>query len=81
MDVPVLFHTRPTAHPRAPTAGTFFLYVGVSVFALTIANQFLRAVDAIPLFPNLLKVGAQCCDEVNRRAAMGTVQTATGTCL
>lgn len=36
--------------------GTFFLYVGVSVFGLTIANQFLRAVDAIPLFPNFLKL-------------------------
>lgn len=36
--------------------GTFFLYVGVSVFALTIANQFLRAVEAIPLFPNALKL-------------------------
>jgi hypothetical protein len=34
--------------------------VGVSVFGLTIANQFLRAVDSIPLFPNFLKVGAQC---------------------
>lgn len=35
---------------------TFFLYVGVAVFGLTVANQFLNAVERVPLMPTLLKL-------------------------